>query len=185
MVGDRERALATGFDGYLSKPIDPAAFVPQVEAFLAAHLRSRVSIAPSASAPPRAKPEPNGRTILILDNLQDNLDLAREIFASAGYAVVTATEPKQALDLAQQVLPDVIMSDVCMPSGSGYEFITQVKSDPRLRRLPFVFVTSTAVGESDRTKGLALGADRYLFRPIDPDKLLGEVEACLKGAGEA
>jgi two-component system cell cycle response regulator len=74
---------------------------------------------------------------------------------------------------------------VCMADGSGYDFIAAVKADPRLRSIPFVFITATMTVESERRKGLALGATKYLFRPIEPQELLREIEACLAGAGKA
>jgi CheY-like chemotaxis protein len=66
-----------------------------------------------------------------------------------------------------------------MADGSGYDFIRAIKNDPQLGFIPFIFVTSTAVNEKDRAKGLALGAAKYLFRPIEPQALLDEIKACL------
>ena len=53
-----------------------------------------------------------------------------------------------------------------MGDGSGYELIRAIKADPRLRAIPFIFNTSSMAVESARSKGLALGAARFLFRPI-------------------
>ena len=70
-----------------------------------------------------------------------------------------------------------------MSGETGYDFLQAVRSDPQLRGLPFVFITATMLNENDRAKGLALGADRFLFRPIDPEVLLAEIRACLKEKG--
>ena len=67
-----------------------------------------------------------------------------------------------------------------MADGSGYDFIQLVKADPRLRSVPFVFLTSTMSSEGERKKGLALGAERFLFRPMESQDLLDEIEACLR-----
>jgi two-component system cell cycle response regulator len=67
-----------------------------------------------------------------------------------------------------------------MPVGSGYALIEAVKAAPELRDIPFVFLTSTAMTESERRKGLALGAAKYLFRPIEPEQLLAEIQECIK-----
>ena len=88
-----------------------------------------------------------------------------------------------ALALARDHPCDLILSDVCMSEGTGYDFIRAVKADPRLRDIPFVFITSTMTDEKDRATGLALGAARFLFRPVEPDALLVEIEACLRKAG--
>jgi two-component system, cell cycle response regulator len=180
MVGDRDRVLTAGFDGYLAKPIDPASFVQHLETFLPAELRVAARATSTETSLSPARSRPGGRTILIVDDLQDNLDLASSIFEYAGYTVISAKDATHALALAKQAPPDLIMSDVCMPAGSGYDFISAVKTDPRLRHIPFVFVTSTATTERERVKGLALGAAKYLFRPLEPQVLLSEVESCLQ-----
>jgi two-component system cell cycle response regulator len=176
MVGDRDKILRAGFDGYLSKPIDPETFVAQAEAFLPPGARNTPPArAPTTALQPMTLPAA-GRTLLAVDNLQVNLDLATTIFAAFGYRVVTTSDIKQALSLAQQSPPDVILSDVCMPQGTGYDFIRLVKADHRLQRIPFVFITSTVTNEQDRQKGLALGAAKFLFRPIEPWVFLNEIE---------
>jgi two-component system cell cycle response regulator len=183
MVGDREKMLVAGFDGYLAKPIDPAGFVPQLETYLPPGLRSagRRMSAETTLSPVRTGT--GGRTILIVDNMQVHLDLASTILGSAGYTVIATQDSTQALALARQTWPDLIMSDVCMPVSNGYDFIAAVKADIGLQHIPFVFVTSTAMTERERAKGLALGAAKYLFRPIEPQVLLSEIEACLPSKG--
>ena len=179
MVGDRETVMAAGFDGYLTKPITPETFVPQLEAFLPLQLRGASPLAPSttaAAAPTAGKP---GHTILVVDDRPENLELATGIFAPSGYRVVTAQGMRAALARALESPPDLILSDVAMSDGSGYDFIRAVKADPRLSSIPFVFVTASMTSERERKKGLALGAERFLFRPIEPRDLLREVEAVL------
>jgi two-component system cell cycle response regulator len=180
MVGDRDRVLATGFDGYIAKPINPETFVRQMEAFLPPD-RHAAGPPPSAAPGTSATPQPAAHhALLVVDNLQVNLDLARSIFAPHGFEVITADGMAQGLALAREHPFDLILSDVCMAEGSGYDFIQAVKADPRLRAIPFVFITSTMLEEKDRAKGLALGAARFLMRPIDPLALLAEIEACLR-----
>jgi CheY-like chemotaxis protein len=70
-----------------------------------------------------------------------------------------------------------------MAGETGYDLIRAVKADPHLREIPFVFLTSTMVGTKARAEGLALGAVRYLFRPIEPQALLSEIGACLAESG--
>jgi two-component system, cell cycle response regulator len=162
MVDDRRKALAAGFDGYFSKPIEPQTFVQEVQRFL------------PAQAP--------ARTVLVADDEPVNLQLASSLLAGSGYKVVTAPTLAEALRLARELVPDLILSDVCMADGSGYDFLSSVKADPRLRSIPFIFLTSTMTSEGERRRGLALGAARYFFRPMDSKDLLREIEACL---GEA
>ena len=81
---------------------------------------------------------------------------------------------------AREVPCDLILSDVCMLDGSGYDFIRAVQADPRLRAIPFVFITSTMLDERDRAQGLALGAARFLQRPIEPEEFLAQIKECLR-----
>lgn len=181
MVGDRAKVLAAGFNGYLSKPIDPTTFIQQVEAYLQPELRNAAEMSHTATHEAPATTRANGLTILAVDNLPANLEFVEGLFGGLGYQVVTASNAGLALDLARRSRPDLILSDVCMPHGNGYDLIDAVKADQQLRSIPFVFISSTFTNEEARKKGLAHGADKYLFRPIEPQRLLEEVEACFRG----
>jgi two-component system cell cycle response regulator len=184
MVGDRETMLAAGFDGYIAKPIAPESFVPQVEAFLPAALHGRLPTAPAAASGTSAPSFGKIATILVVDDKRENLELACSLFQPSGYEVLTATSMRAALGAARNAAPDLIISDICMADGSGWDFIVEAKADPQLRAIPFVFLTSTMTAESDRQRGLALGAAKFIFRPIDPRRLLKEIESCLGARGE-
>jgi two-component system cell cycle response regulator len=179
MVGDRDKVLAAGFDGYIAKPIDLQTFVEQVEGFLQhAH-----GLAPPAFAPPTrmvAAPQARRVTILVVDNMPLNIELARSTLEPFGYAVIPALGMAEALDLARRTPPDLILSDVNMADGTGYDFITAIKGDPQLRAIPFLFITSTYLDPKDQARGLELGAVRFLVRPIEPQALLDALEACLR-----
>lgn len=179
MVGDRDRVLAARFDGYLAKPIDPETFVRQMEVFLPPEKRTGTPVSFGSQTTAVREEPPHGQTILAVDNLQVNLDLATSILAPSGYKVVTARGMAEGLALARTTSCDLILSDVCMSEGSGYAFLQAVRADPKLRPVPFVLITSTLMTDADRAKGLALGAVRYLLRPIEPEVLLAEIKACL------
>jgi len=185
MVDDRQKTLAAGFDGYLTKPIAPETFVRQIEAFMHAGLRVTSALPPSEATAPSRSASESGHTILVVDDKQVNLDFAVSLLRPSGYRVVTAKGMQEALALARRAPPELILSDVCMSDGSGYDFISEVKADPKLRSIPFVFVTSTMSTEGDRKKGLQLGAARFIFRPIEPKALLDEITACLRKPGKS
>lgn len=180
MVGDRDKVLSAGFDGYFAKPIAPETFVQQVETFLKPEFKSMSQPPAAATTSPRSKPPSlKSRTALVIDDLQAHLDLAASLLGHLGFKVVTAKGMRQGLEQARRVTPDLILSDVFMADGNGYDFISAIKADPQLRSIPFIFLTSTASNEKDRAKGLALGAAKFLFRPIEPQALLDEIKACL------
>jgi two-component system, cell cycle response regulator len=186
MVGDREKATNAGFDSYVSKPIDPETFIRDMESFLDPGLRSDSA---SAGAPPVGEPAftgapAPGRRILVLDNDTTNLDLTASTLGLAGYTVEIANDPEVAFASAMAARPGLIISDVCMPTSSGFEFIQRVKNEPSLRTVPFIFLTTTFTDERARRDGLALGAARFLFRPIEMHVLLETVDICLNGRDE-
>jgi two-component system cell cycle response regulator len=181
MVGDREKTAAAGFDAYLSKPIDPETFVQQVARLLPAELRS---VANGQTAQPTMaaveKTVAAGPTILAVDDGPANLELAVSLLEPLGYKVNTARHVRDALESARGERPDLVISDVCMPEGSGFDFLREWKNDPDLSAIPFIFLTSTMVEQKDRARALAAGADAYLIRPIDAQQLLAAVETHVK-----
>jgi two-component system cell cycle response regulator len=179
MMDDRLKTKAAGFDGYLPKPIAPETFVRDVEAFLSPALRSGAVLPASAATTTSDVVRTTGPTVLVVDNRQINLDLATTILEHANFAVVTATGLHQALAVAHDMVPDLIVSDVCMDDGDGYTLIEAIKRDARLRNVPFIFLTSTVTNAAARERGLGLGASRFLFRPLEPEQLLAEVQSCL------
>jgi CheY-like chemotaxis protein len=118
-------------------------------------------------------------TLLVVDNSPPNLELIRSLLEPFGYTVLTASNVADGLELARQAAPDLIMSDVHMPGADGFEFIRRAKADPRLRGVPFAFISSTVWRTSDPKKALEHGAVRFIQRPIEPQQLLKEIEECL------
>jgi two-component system cell cycle response regulator len=181
MVGDRETIMAAGFDGYITKPIEPTSFAHQVDAFLPQERRGQASVSvPTTEAGQR--PASRGRRVLVVDDQPVNLELAQSLLSGSGYEVSTASSVAQALTSASRLMPDLIMSDVCMGDASGFDLIAAVKAHAQLGSIPFIFLTSTMITEEARRKGLALGAARFIFRPIEPSELLHEIAACLGDA---
>jgi CheY-like chemotaxis protein len=120
--------------------------------------------------------------ILVVDDSHVNRELLRSTLEPCGYRVTLAPSVEEGLALAQQSPPDLILSDLHMPGQDGFMFIAKVRSDARLSRVPFAFLSSSVWGEQDRLRGLGLGAVRFILRPIEPQDLLKEIEACLRSA---
>ena len=171
MVGDRDKVLSAGFDGYIPKPIAPETFVQQVETFLPAvegitpELSSRTEEKTPIARVKRA-------TILVVDDSHLNIELARGILEPVGYEVVAASSVAEAQLLLGEIDPDLILSDVHMKGKSGFDFLKSLKADERFKRIPFVFISSTVWQERDRLYGLELGAVRFILRPTDPELCL-------------
>ncbi len=122
MVGDRDRILTAGFDGYVAKPINPEASVWPVGAFLPPRQHA---VAPPPPAEVALSPtQPSVRhTVLVVDDLAVNLDLARSTLEPHGYEVVTAAGIGEGLARARERSFNLILSDVCITGATGYEFI--------------------------------------------------------------
>lgn len=187
MVGDREKILASGFDGYITKPIDPQRVVSELDAFLPAGLRGSTpdngfGRSAAATESMRAKLA----LILVVDDAPTNRELIFQTLTPYGYDVRLAESVPDAMRLLATLTPDLILSDLHMPGENGFNFIRRVKDDPRLAVLPFIFISSSVWGEDDRETALALGVTRFVLRPIEPHALIDEIARCLparRGAG--
>ena len=188
MVGDCDKILASGFSGYIAKPVDPQTFPTQIQGLLRAE-RSAVPFLtprwPLHDVPPRTAPRGKWAIVLVVDNLQVNIDLVRSVLEPSGCEVVGALSAKEGFDLARHTKPDLIVSDIHMIHMNGYEFLRLTKADAGLSKTPFVFLSSSALTIQERQRALELGASKFIARPIEPQTLLDQLKECLpKPVGE-
>ena len=187
MVGDREKVLAAGFSGYISKPISPDTFMQQIESFLHPEKRPRQGPSLSQAASTGAATVSSRRaTILVVDDLMENIDLIRSTLEPSGYKVITADSVENAIREARKNSPDIILSDLHMPLETGLSFLERLKADPGLASIPFVLLTASTSDnvEETRQKALDLGASRFVLRPIEPESLLRVIDSVLQEASE-
>lgn len=186
MVGDREKILASGFDGYIAKPIEAEMFLTQINGFLAVPGK-RINAAPVHASAEQSLTQRSSKkqaVVLFVDNMQTNIDLVRSILEPSGFEVATAMSAQEGLNLARRLRPDLILSDVHMPVEDGYSLMRMVQNDPSLRPIPFVFLTASVWSTRERVQALAQGATKFLSRPIEPQDLLEEIEDCLRKRAE-
>lgn len=179
MVGDRDRMLASGFDGYIAKPIEPEEFISQIRHFVGgadAPAPPPPALTPAEPAPSR---KPFTHTILAVDNSPANLQYIEAALSGSGYNVVGLATVIEALRYLERSAPDLILSDVHMPGLNGFDLIREVKRNPNLRDLPIVLLSST-YGDIDAQRALALGTVAFIERPIEPEKFVVEIQALLK-----
>lgn len=182
---DRDAALASGFDAVFTKPIDPPRFMAGLQPFLPGTPQPPVNAPPARSAPvfpaiPAELRAPRHPCVLLtVDDGPSNVAYKRDLFEPAGYAVLAADSVSQALVLLQREPVDVVVSDVVMGEGGGFELLRLLKAHPSWRDLPFLFLTSSARDAASREQGLALGAQAFLLRPLDAFELLAALRRAL------
>jgi CheY-like chemotaxis protein len=120
------------------------------------------------------------RVLLVEDN-PANLALMKYLLQASGYTILTATNGREGVVVAQRESPDVILMDLQMPNMNGYEAVRQVKEVPALRGVPIIAVTAFAM-VGDRDKILARGFDGYIAKPITPERFVSEVEGFIAAA---
>ena len=121
----------------------------------------------------------NKTTILVVDDEPAiRMGLAATI-GRHGYSVVTAVNGNDGILKARQSLPDLIISDVMMPTVNGFEMKKQMSADPMLASIPFIFLTARTATE-DRVAGIRDGADDYVTKPFVTEELLARIEAVLR-----
>jgi two-component system, cell cycle response regulator len=181
MVGDREKVLSAGFDGYISKPINPETFIQQIDKFLGAESRSTMHPCEPQPSQPYQKhvAHRNGATILVVDNDAVNIRLQRSILEPFGFTVVAAASAKEAIQTLTSRDLDLIVSYIHLKDGTGFDLLKFIDGDARLRTIPFLMLSTTARPE-ERARALKLGARKVLTRPIEPEALLAEIEAALE-----
>jgi PAS domain S-box-containing protein len=123
--------------------------------------------------------------VLIADDNSENRYILELLLKKNGFDVISATNGKEALDALQARIPDLIVTDILMPVMDGFALCRQVKSDDRLKQIPFVFYTATYTEPKDIELGLRLGAARFLLKPMETEALLHELRQLLEeGRGE-
>jgi len=116
--------------------------------------------------------------ILVVDDDENIRELLRLHLSSAGYEVQVAADAIVAGYVVLKAPPDLIITDVTMPHMDGFEFVAALKSDPNLRDIPVIFLTSVEDGDA---RGKELGAVGYITKPVRADRLLSIVAQHVPG----
>ena len=118
------------------------------------------------------------KTILVVDDEKDIVELVKYNLQKEGFAVLTARNGKQALEQAQQQ-PHLILLDVMMPEYDGWEVLKRLKKERKTANIPIVFLTAKG-SEVDEVLGLELGANDYIVKPISIPKLIARIKLALR-----
>jgi PAS domain S-box-containing protein len=117
---------------------------------------------------------------LIVDDYAENLSLLRDFLETQDFEVESAINGKEALKIARENPPDMIISDILMPVMDGFSLCRECKSDPLLKSIPFIFYTATYTGAEDKKFALNLGAERFLIKPMDLESFTNEIHEVIE-----
>jgi DNA-binding response OmpR family regulator len=116
--------------------------------------------------------------ILVVDDEEHIVMILKDSLEFSGFQVVTAYNGEEALESVQKERPDLIVLDIGMPKLDGWEVCRRLKSNEGTKAIPVIILTAYAQ-VSDRKKGAALGAERFISKPCDLTYLVEEINALL------
>jgi DNA-binding response OmpR family regulator len=115
-------------------------------------------------------------TVLVVDDEEDIVDLMRDFLEAEGYAVLAAYDGSAALHLLESSEVDCVLLDVMMPGASGFEVVRRIRA---ARDVPVLFL-SARQEDSDKIRGLGLGADDYIVKSATPGEVVARIKAVLR-----
>ncbi|MEE9584270.1 MAG: response regulator [Candidatus Brocadiales bacterium] len=114
------------------------------------------------------------KTALVIEDNADNMELITLILEQNGYKVLKAETGQQGFDVALEARPDFILLDIQLPDMDGLEVLRKIRSSEIDGDIPVIAVTSYAM-VGDREKMMAAGCNGYIEKPIDPEKIIGQI----------
>ncbi|MDH7942570.1 response regulator [Pseudohongiella sp. SYSU M77423] len=113
--------------------------------------------------------------VLVVDDKEENRYYLQALLTGYGYQVAVARHGAEALTLARQTLPDMVVSDLLMPVMDGYTLLRHWKADPQLQHVPFIVYTATYTQAEDEELALKLGADAFILKPAEPEDFVASI----------
>jgi DNA-binding NarL/FixJ family response regulator len=130
--------------------------------------------AATAAGDSEAATPPAPARLLLVDDEPGLRAAVTAYLEDEGFAVTTANDGEEGWQKAQELLPDVVISDVMMPRCDGYGLLKKLRADERLGGTPVIFLTAKGM-TADRIAGFQAGCDDYIPKPFDPDELVARV----------
>jgi CheY-like chemotaxis protein len=110
--------------------------------------------------------------ILVVEDVPNVLELLEVTLRFKGYPVITARNGQEAIEQVEKWHPALVITDILMPKMDGYSLAHRLRSDPKTRQLPLIFLSATYVTAEDKSFAVSLGAVRFIEKPIDTEEFL-------------
>ena len=171
VVDERSQGLAMGAVEYLVKPINRQQFQQVIEGlyqpkcFHSAHVKDTLKVEPTKLSP----------FILLAEDNQMNIDTLSDYLTSYNYRLLVAHNGYEAIEMAKQHQPDLILMDIQMPEMDGLEAMREIRKDLSLQKTPIIAITALAM-PGDQEKCREAGANQYMTKPLKLKQLLGMIQ---------
>ena len=119
-------------------------------------------------------------TVLIVEDNEKNMKLARDVLQAKGYRTLEAVTGEEGVKLAKDKAPDLVLMDIQLPGINGIEAFKQIRADPKTARIPVVALTAS-VTPTDRSQITAAGFDAFVGKPINLKEFLDTVKRLVEG----
>ncbi|MCR9133082.1 MAG: response regulator transcription factor [bacterium] len=119
------------------------------------------------------------KTILVVDDEKDLLDLIEYNLKKEGFKVLKAENGKEGIEVAKEYKPDLVLLDIMMPKMDGLEAVEIMRKDDDLKRIPIIFLTARS-DENTEIEGLNKGGDDFITKPISTTKLVSRIKAVMR-----
>ena len=206
---DKMKGLQGGVSEYLTKPVNPQRLMEILQSYLqpdssamqarAIGQTGKTSAAPPAGnaavlpAPPAQRPlqtgaglpsaaqagKNGGKSIFVIEDSRTSRKVLAMLLGRNGYRIHEASTGVDALQLAHDIQPDLVLLDVQLPDTTGYAILPQLKQIPHFAQLPVIMLTGKREAK-DRMQGMLAGTNEYLTKPFDPQKLLSVINGYLQ-----
>jgi two-component system cell cycle response regulator DivK len=121
------------------------------------------------------------RTVLIVEDNEKNMKLARDVLQAKGYKTLEAVSGEEGVKLAKEKAPDLVLMDIQLPGINGIDAFKQLRADPKTARIPVIALTAS-VTPTDRTAITAAGFDAFVGKPINLKEFVDTVKRLLEKA---
>ena len=123
-----------------------------------------------------------GERVLVVEDNEKSMKLFRDVLTATGYRTLEATTGAQAVGVAAEHAPDLVLMDIQLPDFDGSEALSRLRADERTASIPVLALTAQAM-HGDRERFLAAGFDGYISKPVNVVEFLGAVRQCCDGPG--